>query len=147
MHISRAGIDDVADVSRLFDEYRQFYAQAPAYTACERYIKARLTHDESVIFVARAADREILGFTQLYRSFCSVEMRAICYLYDLYVAVDARRTGVGRALLERAREFADAAGAVRLTLETQTGNTAGQALYESLGWKRDVEFFTYHLEL
>jgi len=147
MNITRAEIDDVADVSRLFDEYRQFYAQDPDYPACERYIRTRLTNDESIIFVARAADGEILGFTQLYQSFCSVEMRAICYLYDLYVAVDARRTGVGRALMERAREFADESGAVRLTLETQTGNTAGQALYESLGWERDVEFYTYHLEL
>jgi len=147
MKISQASSDDIAEVSRLFDQYRQFYEQEPDYTACERYIRARLANDESTIFVTYADDGEMIGFTQLYKSFCSVEMRPIVYLYDLYVAAHARRYGVGRALMERARTFADECGAARLTLETQTTNAAGQALYESLGWERDTAFYTYHLEL
>jgi len=30
-------------------------------------------------------------------------------------------------------------------LETATGNLTAQRLYESLGWKRDTEFYAYHL--
>lgn len=33
--------------------------------------------------------------------------------------------------------------AIRLTLSTATTNRAAQALYESLGWKRDEQFFHY----
>jgi len=37
--------------------------------------------------------------------------------------------------------------AVELMLETATDNLNAQRLYESLGWKRDTEFYTYHLHL
>ena len=38
-------------------------------------------------------------------------------------------------------------GAVRLSLNTDVQNTTAQALYEANGWKRDQEYFAYHLAL
>jgi ribosomal protein S18 acetylase RimI-like enzyme len=58
-----------------------------------------------------------------------------------------RRGGVGRALLERAREHALETGARGLVLSTGVTNNAAQTLYESCGWKRDDEFFHYYLFL
>ncbi|MDQ2841764.1 MAG: hypothetical protein M3Y72_12135 [Acidobacteriota bacterium] len=37
--------------------------------------------------------------------------------------------------------------ALRLTLSTEITNTAAQAVYEALGWKRDVTFCVYQLNL
>jgi ribosomal protein S18 acetylase RimI-like enzyme len=34
-------------------------------------------------------------------------------------------------------------GCARLDLSTAKANVAAQALYESLGWRRDDEFFVY----
>jgi len=59
------------------------------------------------------------------------------------VASGARRQGVGQALLERARQLAEETGAKGLTLSTETGNITAQRLYESLGWKRDEDFYVY----
>jgi len=145
MNIVRAATEHIDSIAPLFDQYRQFYEQDADLEACRDYIRQRLENNESVIFLALSGTGQGLGFTQLYRSFCSVAMREIIYLYDLYVAPQARRTGTGRALMDRAREYAWQQGAERLTLETHVSNSQAQALYESLGWKKDDEFLTYHL--
>jgi ribosomal protein S18 acetylase RimI-like enzyme len=147
MRILRATLEQLEPVSVLFDQYRQFYEQPPDLDACRRYIEARLSGDESVIFCARADDGEFIGFTQLYHSFCSVDMAPLVYLYDLYVKPAVRRQGVGWALMKAAEQHARDSGAGRMQLETALTNIPGQELYERLGWERDEEFYTYHLTL
>ena len=66
-------------------------------------------------------------------------------LSDLFVAAEARKHGVGAALMNRAKEMAAATGADGLMLETATDNFTAQKLYETLGYKRDTEFFRYFL--
>lgn len=66
-------------------------------------------------------------------------------LNDLFVADAHRRQGIGRLLLEGACHLAQDAGAVRLSLSTAISNVPAQALYESLGWVRDREFYHYTL--
>jgi ribosomal protein S18 acetylase RimI-like enzyme len=68
-------------------------------------------------------------------------------LYDLYVPPRARRRGIARALLEAAADRARRDRKVRMTLSTARTNVNAQALYESLGWERDNEFYVYNLNL
>ncbi len=70
-------------------------------------------------------------------------MERLWLLNDLFVAADARRTGAGRALLERAERHAREMGAQGLTLTTGNANLTAQRLYESCGWTRDSEFTHY----
>ncbi len=143
--IIRAKAENLDELAGLFDQYRQFYEQAPGLEACRAFMAERIENDESVIFAAQSDEGFIIGFTQLYRSFCSVELKELIYLYDLFVAPTARRTGAARALMEAARQYASARGADRLTLETAITNRAAQALYEDLGYERSEEFYTYSL--
>jgi ribosomal protein S18 acetylase RimI-like enzyme len=147
MDIFRVNIEHLDELASLFDQYRQFYQQPPDLEACRAFMAERINNDESVIFAAQSDEGSIVGFTQLYRSFCSVELQEIFYLYDLFVDPSARRTGTARALMEAARQYAAAREAGRLTLETAISNRIAQALYEDLGYARDKEFFTYHLDL
>lgn len=147
MRVFRAESQHLDDISELFDQYRQFYRQAPDPGGCREFINARMENDESVIFAAVHDDGRIIGFTQLYHSFCSVDMVKLIYLYDLYVAPHERRQGAAQALMEAARQYGIEQGAGRLQLETATDNRPAQSLYEALGWKRDTEFYTYHLPL
>lgn len=147
MNVIRAGLKHVDEVAKLFDQYRQFYKKSADPEGCRQFIGERLANDESVIFAAKLADGSIAGFTQLYHSFCSVEMAELIYLYDLFVVPEARRQGVAKALMDAAQQHALRRGAGRLQLETATDNRAAQALYERLGWRRDEAFYTYHLEL
>lgn len=135
--------EDAALIAPLFDAYRQFYEQPADADAALAFITARLERGESVILLARQPDGSALGFCQLYPSFCSVLAAPIYVLYDLFVVPDARRLGVGRALLLAAEAHARATGHARMDLTTARNNLRAQALYESLGWVRDEVFLTY----
>lgn len=140
--------EDAALIAPLFDAYRQFYEQPADADAALAFITARLERGESVILLARGPDGSALGFCQLYPSFCSVLAAPIYVLYDLFVVPDARRLGVGRALLLAAEAHARATGHARMDLTTARNNLRAQALYESLDWVRDEVFLTYarHLQ-
>jgi ribosomal protein S18 acetylase RimI-like enzyme len=90
-----------------------------------------------------------VGFVQLYPLFSSTAARPrrLWLLNDLYVAPEARSGGVGRALMDRARELAKATDAVGLELATARTNVRAQRLYESLGYRIDEHFLRYELGL
>lgn len=145
--IVRADEQHLGEVARLFDLYRQFYEQAPDIDLAMKYIAARFDNGDSIIFVAIDEQGRGLGFTQLYPALCSVAAEPFFVLYDLFVDTSARKQGLGRALMERAREFAVQSGASRIDLETAVDNHNAQKLYESLGYQREQSFYKYSLEL
>jgi GNAT superfamily N-acetyltransferase len=142
--IVRAERKDLENVIPLFNGYRQFYGQRSDLAAARTFLGDRMDRGESVIYVAYGDSGEAAGFTQLYPSFSSVSLKRLWILNDLFVRSDVRHGGVGRALLERARQHAVETGAKGLVLSTGVANKAAQALYESCGWQRDEEFFQYH---
>ena len=147
INIVRAARKDIDDLVPLFDGYRQFYGERSDPPAARAFLTERIERDESVIYLAYTGPREAAGFTQLYPSFSSVSLKPLWILNDLFVRPGVRRGGVGRALLERARQHALETGAKGLVLSTGVANTSAQTVYESCGWQRDDEFFQYHLFL
>ena len=138
---------DLPQLARLFDLYRQFYRNPPDASAARNFLSERLESGDSVIFVAEDADGRLLGFTQLYPAICSVAMRRYWILYDLYIDSSARRAGVGRTLMERARSFAADTGAARIDLETAVDNLPAQRLYKELGYAREQHFLKFSLDV
>ena len=138
--------DDLDQLAPLFDAYRRFYEQPGDVALASAFLHARMERGESTILVAES-DGQLLGFCQLYPTWCSVAAARIFVLYDLFVDEGVRRGGVGRALMLAAQDFGRAAGAVRLDLTTARANTRAQALYESLGWQRDDVYLSYNLSL
>lgn len=73
----------------------------------------------------------------------------------LGVRPDARRRGVGRALMEAAAEAARRSGKRRLTLNTTEGMAAARMMYEGMGFRRGPDtvwddgfrLLSYELEL
>ena len=55
-----------------------------------------------------------------------------CYLQDLFVAKEARKLGLGRALIEAVYREARAAGASRVYWLTHESNATARALYDQL---------------
>lgn len=134
---------DLEAVAALFDAYRQFYQQRPGLALARRFIAERFKNKESVILVAEDDAGTMIGFTQLYPTFCSVRAARTFVLYDLFVTPAARGSGAGRALMLAAEAHARNAGAARMELSTARTNLIGQSLYESLGWDRDITFLVY----
>ena len=143
----RATREDLGAVAALFDAYRQFYEQEADLPLATTFIRERIEKGESFILVAENAAGEMLGFCQLYPSFCSVVAAPICILYDLFVKPEARKSGVGEALLLAAERYAKEAGFARMELTTAKTNQPAQSLYESLGWERDELFYAYSKQL
>lgn len=138
---------DLEALAALFDAYRQFYEQPGDLALARDYLAERFQRKESVVIVAEDRDGALIGFTQLYPTFCSVRAAHTFVLYDLFVTPSARGTGAGRALMLAAEAHARRAGAARMELSTARTNTIGQSLYESMGWKRDDTFLVYGKDL
>lgn len=151
VEIVRVGVEDIPQAVPLFDAYRQFYKQVPDMEGARLFLTARLQEQSSAIFLAYRCDKEgaryACGFMQLFPSFSSVSLAPMWILNDLFVAPEARLTGVGHALMDHARAFVLERGARRLTLKTAVDNQRAQSLYESVGWLRDEQFYSYNLSL
>ena len=147
MKISRATLDDLQELSELFDAYRQFYRQESDVEGSKEFLRARIEKDEAMIFLCRNEEAISVGFTLLYPSFTSVGRKRIFVLNDLYVDKIARNKGVATSLLQAAADFARGNGAIRLHLETEKTNRAAQALYEREGWIKEDEVFHYNYTL
>jgi GNAT superfamily N-acetyltransferase len=145
--IRPAGMEDMEQLSALFDGYRQFYGQASDLALARHFLAERIAQQQSVILLACDVAGQGVGFTQLFPSFSSVRAAPIYLLNDLYVAADARGRGVGRALLQAAAAHARASGAVRMVLSTAHDNLTAQRLYQALGWRREDAFYEYVLVL
>lgn len=151
--IRHAGMEDIPAVAELFDQYRQFYKQPADLPLAQRFIAARISRGESIILCAyrppaaatapRDASRSLLGFCQLYPSFCSVAAAEIFVLYDLFITAESRGRGAGKALLLAAEQEARQRNIKRIDLSTAHTNSRAQALYEALGWEPDREFCVY----
>jgi ribosomal protein S18 acetylase RimI-like enzyme len=138
-HIEKIGI--------LFNLYRQFYKYESNLIKSTNYIKDRINNNESIIFIAINDANEAIGFVQLYETFGSLDLGKIVILYDLYVKEDHRKNNIGRKLMIKSHEYAKKINAKRIQLSTAIDNYIGQSLYESLGYVKDDDFYTYDFEI
>jgi ribosomal protein S18 acetylase RimI-like enzyme len=146
VEVTLARIQDLEEVSILFDRYRVFYQQPTDLEAARSFLRDRFQKQDSKIFVARTDDL-IRGFMQLYPSFSSVAMKPIWILNDLFVVESCRNKGIARSLMEAAANFGRETGAIRILLSTQVSNIAARSLYRSLGYIKNEDFHQYALSL
>jgi len=142
--LRHATLDDLDQLAPLFDAYRRFYEQPGDVARASAFLHERMERGESTILVAEEQG-QLLGFCQLYPTWCSVAASRVLILSDLFVDPQARRGGIGRALMRAARDVGRQAGAARLDLQTANTNTRAQALYESEGWALEEVYRTYSL--
>ena len=142
-----AEVSHIEQVGKLFDLYRQFYKYESNLIESTNYIKDRIINKESIIFIALNDVNQAMGFVQLYETFGSLDLGKIIILYDLYVKKDHRKNKVGRQLMLRSHEYAKKINAKRIQLSTAIDNFIGQSLYESLGYVKDADFYTYDFEI
>ncbi|MDO3675946.1 GNAT family N-acetyltransferase [Paenibacillus ehimensis] len=146
--VCQAGHGDIEALMPLFDAYRQFYRQPSDLERAERFLRDNLERQQSVIFFAYTGDRSRpIGFTQLYPTLSSIATKRVWTLNDLFVHPDARKQGVGQALMKAAEAHARATQAKGLQLSTAVDNVTAQRLYEAMGYVRDDAFLHYYLRL
>jgi GNAT superfamily N-acetyltransferase len=144
--IRPATASDLNALVPLFDGYRQFYEQPSDPGLAREFLGQRLSLGDTTILLAER-DGLAVGLVHLFPIFSSTLCRRLWLLNDLFVSAEARHLGVGRGLMEAAREFAEGTGACGLELATAHTNVTAQRLYEGLGWKLDEVFRRYELAL
>ncbi|MEA2218740.1 MAG: hypothetical protein QOJ35_1366 [Solirubrobacteraceae bacterium] len=90
--------------------------------------------DAEFLLATRDDDSPPAGVLQLRFRFSVWTAAHDAWLEDLFVRADARRSGVGDALLTLAVERAGERGAKRIELDTNEDNAAAIALYERHGF-------------
>ena len=100
-----------------------------------RFLKALRRYPHAAVLVAERGDGTLVGRLSVGRD----PHPASTHVADvgLMVALDARRQGVGTALLRAAVDWARGAGVRKLELHVFPWNDAALALYESFGFERE----------
>lgn len=95
-----------------------------------RQALAQELDNPNAVFLAAEDDRgAVLGYCGMHHA------AGECYLDNLAVAPEARRQGIGSALLAAMEEKARALGGEFLSLEVRASNAGAIALYERAGFE------------
>jgi RimJ/RimL family protein N-acetyltransferase len=100
-----------------------------------RYLRAVRKHPDAAVFVAELDDGRVVGRLSVARD-PHPASRHVADL-GLMVAADARRRGVGRALLDQAAQWARDVGVRKLELHVFPHNEPAIRLYERCGYVRE----------
>jgi GNAT superfamily N-acetyltransferase len=128
---------DLAAVTALIGGFRDWWGKdAPADADIEA-TAARLLGDPATDFLlaAPAPGSGAAGVCQLRYRLSVWTGSEDCWLEDLYVTDAARRSGLGRALVEASFERARERGCRRIELDVNEQNVDALAFYESLGFE------------
>ena len=147
INIKKVSMNEVKEVAKVFNAYRVFYGQESDLELAEDFLKQRVQNNESVIFCIFDEDNNALAFTQLYPSFSSVSAKRSWILNDLFVAENHRKQGYAKVLMQKAKEMVQEDEGKGIFLQTAKSNVNAQALYESLEYERDEEYYSYYLSL
>ncbi|GAA2685389.1 GNAT family N-acetyltransferase [Actinoplanes palleronii] len=120
--------DQLAD---LFDEYRVHYGETADPGGTAEWLREQLTAGP----LRAAAALPDLGFVTTVVLPASLRLATFWQVRDLYVRPDRRRGGTARALLNHVVGQARAAGAIRVSLQTEPDNVPARALYASAGFR------------
>ena len=107
-------------------------------------ITEALVAPESAIFVADDGGR-LVGFCTAYLDFESVRFGRRCWVEDLAVDPQRRSEGIGKALLDAAKDWARGAGATHLELDSGLARTDAHRFYEREGAERQSYSFGWEL--
>ena len=120
-------------VAGLFDDYRA-HGGPPSPQVTRDWLRDQLAQHRITIAAAICAG-QACGFITTTVMPASLMLGTAWSIRDLYVAPQRRRGGIARALLQHVVDDASAAGAYRVSLLTEAGNTPAIRLYTAAGFQ------------
>ena len=127
-----------AEVERVLGMYEWLFAPPgslpPRWDAdrARAAIAAAIDDPEAVVLVAENRG-EVLGLCTGYLDMNSVRFGPRCWVEDLAVSPDHRSQGVGKALLDAAKNWARQRGATHLELDSAEARADAHRFYEREG--------------
>ena len=138
-HVWLAEERDLDEVTALIAAFRDWWGKdVPADESIRATVRTLLRDPMTEYLLATPAPGEAAcGVCQLRYRLSVWTGTEDCWLEDLYVAGDARRSGIGRSLVAAALESASARGCRRVELDVNEENTAALGFYRALGFSTE----------
>ena len=135
MRVWRAEPAEAATVARLIAEFGDWWGQnvLPA-DEIQASVERIMAGDDGEYLLGAADGAEPSGVCQWRFRWSVWKSTEDCWLEDLYVQDDSRRSGLGTALVEAAVERARERGCKRIELDVNEDNGPARALYEACGF-------------
>ena len=125
--------EQLAGVAEVFDQYRRHYGQPVVAGQTPAWLSDHISHRRLAVFIAHIGT-DLAGLATTVALPASLRLECSWQLRDLYVVPGARRRGVARTLVGTVRQAATAAGAIRLSVQTEPSNIAALQLYRTGGF-------------
>ena len=133
-----ASRDELDTVALLIGEFRDHWGKSqPATEEMREGVARIMAGGDGEYLLGAVGDGEPVGVAQLRFRWSVWASAEDCWLEDLFVRDDARRTGLGRALVEACCDRARERGCKRIELDTNEDNAAALALYQACGFSVD----------
>jgi GNAT superfamily N-acetyltransferase len=124
--------DERADWEPLWQAYLTFYETRVSPQTTDVLWQRLHDPNEPMFALGAFSDEKLIGIVQyLFHRSCWT-IGDYCYLQDLFVVPDARKLGIGRALIEAVELEARKKGASRVHWLTKEDNHTARALYDTL---------------
>jgi len=134
LRVWRADAAEAADVARLIAEFGAWWGQNVVPEHEVRASVERIMSGDDGEYLLGMVDGEPVGVCQLRFRWSVWKSAEDCWLEDLFVREESRRSGLGRALVEAAVERARERGCKRIELDVNEDNAPARALYEACGF-------------
>jgi GNAT superfamily N-acetyltransferase len=136
MRVWRADMSEAGTVAQLLVAFRDHMDHdSPPESEFRQSVEKLIGREDTEYWLAAADDGSpAAGVCQLRFRHSVWTSSEDCWLEDLFVRDSVRGLGLGRALVQAAMDRARERGCARIELDTEEGNRAAVALYESLGF-------------
>jgi ribosomal protein S18 acetylase RimI-like enzyme len=139
--VRRARAEDAAAAAALFNAINSLDAGGPVVPmTAEAVLRDLLGPAPWAELLVAELGGQVVGFVTGSQTYDSTRAAGCWFLVDLYVAPEARRRGLGRALVAGLAALAQARGAASVWWGVDDGDDEAMAFYERLGVAREPGF-------
>jgi ribosomal protein S18 acetylase RimI-like enzyme len=137
--IERVREETLGELLPLVRGYCDFYEAAPSDEQLLALSRALIADPEreGVQLLGRDDDGRAVGFATVYWSWATTSAERIGVMNDLFVAPEARGSGLAESLIAACRAECAARGAGKLTWQTAPDNAAAIKIYDRVGATRE----------
>ena len=145
--VRRAVAQDVDRVAALWTELSEHHARIDARHALRagaepeirRLIASELRDPDALVLLFEQSDACGLCMTRIQQAPPIRRETRRAEIGELYVRTDARRRGVGRALVRESLAWARERGVERVVVRVDAGNDVGQAFWRGIGFADSMD--------
>lgn len=146
LDIRKLGPEDLDRAQQMLQLFQEAFEKEDAAPPSHKYLQSLLARQDFHAIVALHDQKVVGGLTAYELEMLPREAREL-FIYDIAVAQSHRRQGIGRALIEAARELCVQSGLSAMYVAACADEAHAVRFYEATGLEReDVAWFTHEFK-